>query len=318
MANPNPEDLYQEPYQDYYQDGDFSFDGRQEPPNRAANQRSKRRSHRHLPSRFPPPASSIPTINAALGLDHDGNGIMSLNASNGQFPSFLENQSGNAAGMGGGMGMQQRQAPSPSMSQTQGLNNGNGVGNGGIGMGMGMPVMAGMQMDVNMVYQRLLDLSEVLRENRERTQGIVAGAEELAVCAVDIVLLFFRLDSCVGRSLLLFFRLCCYMILSSAFSVCAKFSRKPFYPCTLDAKLVLLMDSSYHSCNILFSPLTRCGNRHERLPAEQVHPFRKPITKFLVSLRPQSPILPSRLSIRANLVEETPACCLAKADPDTI
>ena len=55
-------------------------------------------------------------------------------------------------------------------------------------MGVGMPVNAGQQMDVNMVYQKLLDLSEVLRENRERTQGIVAGAEELAVCLVDVIL----------------------------------------------------------------------------------------------------------------------------------
>ena len=196
MADSMPEPEYE----DYNQnEEDITLDGCQDPfASRAAKRRINRRSHRHLPSRFPPPSNgtvspnSIPTINSALGLDSDGNGTMSLNAGNGQFPSFLENPSGNPPGMG--PMQQQRQAPSPSMSQTQGLNNAtNGVGVNGMGMGMamGMPVMAGQQMDVNMVYQRLLDLSEVLRENRERTQGIVAGAEELAVCSGDGFLRFF-------------------------------------------------------------------------------------------------------------------------------
>ena len=48
-------------------------------------------------------------------------------------------------------------------------------------MNGGLPMMAGQQMDVNYLYQKVVELSEVLRENRERTQGIVAGAEELAV-----------------------------------------------------------------------------------------------------------------------------------------
>lgn len=177
--------------EDNYEDVDLSSNGRQDSlPVCAPMQRIKARSQRQLSSKRPPtennppPAHLISHINEALGLDHDGTGTMSLNATNGQFPSFLENPSGNAPGMGG---PQQRQAPSPSMSQQQGLNNAtNGVGGAVNGMGMGMPVNAGQQMDVNMVYQKLLDLSEVLRENRERTQGIVAGAEELAVCPVDI------------------------------------------------------------------------------------------------------------------------------------
>lgn len=49
------------------------------------------------------------------------------------------------------------------------------------GLNLSMPMNAGHQMDVNMLYQKVLELSEVLRENREKTQGIVAGAEELAV-----------------------------------------------------------------------------------------------------------------------------------------
>ena len=50
------------------------------------------------------------------------------------------------------------------------------------GMG-GLPMNAGQQMDVNMLYQKIMELSEALRENRERTQGIIAGAEELAIRA---------------------------------------------------------------------------------------------------------------------------------------
>ena len=43
-------------------------------------------------------------------------------------------------------------------------------------------MIAGQQMDVNFLFQKVMELSDVLRENREKTQGIVAGAEELAVC----------------------------------------------------------------------------------------------------------------------------------------
>lgn len=50
-------------------------------------------------------------------------------------------------------------------------------------MNVGMPMNAGQQMDVNLLYQKVVELSEVLKENREKTQGIVLGAEELAVSA---------------------------------------------------------------------------------------------------------------------------------------
>lgn len=53
-------------------------------------------------------------------------------------------------------------------------------GSNGLGAGMG-PMNAGQQMDVNFLWQKVLELSEVLRENRERTRGVVEGAEELAV-----------------------------------------------------------------------------------------------------------------------------------------
>ena len=71
-----------------------------------------------------------------------------------------------------------RLAPSPMQAQQHQVN-GNGAGMNG--MNVGMPMSAGQQMDVNLLYQKVVELSEVLKENREKTAGIVAGAEELAV-----------------------------------------------------------------------------------------------------------------------------------------
>ena len=71
--------------------------------------------------------------------------------------------------------------------QQQNMNNGNG---NGAGMN-GMPMMAGQQMDVNFLYQMVVELSEALKENREQTAGIIAGAEELAVrVSVEIELAY--------------------------------------------------------------------------------------------------------------------------------
>lgn len=87
------------------------------------------------------------------------------------FPSFLDGSNPNSGG---------RLNPSP-MAQQQNAN-GNGNGNGM----NGMPMIAGQQMDVNFLYQKVVELSELLRENRERTQAIINGAEDLAVRAYFI------------------------------------------------------------------------------------------------------------------------------------
>lgn len=79
------------------------------------------------------------------------------------------------------LGAGPRSAPSPMAPQPPIQVNGNGNGTGINGVNVGMPMNAGQQMDVNMLYQKVMELSEVLKENREKTQGIVAGAEELAV-----------------------------------------------------------------------------------------------------------------------------------------
>ena len=65
------------------------------------------------------------------------------------------------------------------MSQQQQQANGNGSAMNG------MPIMAGQQMDVNLLYQKVMELSEVLKENRDKTQGIVIGAEDLAVSLLE-------------------------------------------------------------------------------------------------------------------------------------
>ena len=108
---------------------------------------------------------------APLEVDSDD---MSINSNN-MFPSYLENPP--------------RATPS---QQT------NGNGGGMISMNVGMPMNAGQQMDVNMLYQKVLELSEVLRENREKTQGIVSGAEELAVSQQPLWIARSRNNSSIG------------------------------------------------------------------------------------------------------------------------
>ena len=66
--------------------------------------------------------------------------------------------------------------PSPMREQQQQVNT-----NGNAAAMNGVPMIAGQQMDVNFLYQKVCELSEVLRENRERTQAIISSAEELAV-----------------------------------------------------------------------------------------------------------------------------------------
>ena len=79
------------------------------------------------------------------------------------------------------MGNVPRLAPSPIGGSPQGQGNANG--NTGPAMNA-LPMAAGTQMDVNFLYQKVVELSEVLRENREKTQSIVGAAEELAVCNI--------------------------------------------------------------------------------------------------------------------------------------
>jgi len=70
---------------------------------------------------------------------------------------------------------------------TNGIGSAAGGSNGIAGAGAMGPMNAGQQMDVNFLWQKVLELSEVLRENRERTRGVVEGAEELAVSYISFL-----------------------------------------------------------------------------------------------------------------------------------
>ena len=59
--------------------------------------------------------------------------------------------------------------------------------NGMNGMNVGLPMNAGHQMDLNVLFNQVEELSQLLKENREKTQAIIASAEELAVSHICYV-----------------------------------------------------------------------------------------------------------------------------------
>lgn len=134
---------------------------------------------------LPPPGfDDCAPINVGLALDLNAQSSMALNNNNPPpnniHPNFLESS---VAGTNATNNVMPRLIASPLSQQPQhqinNNNNGNGIGMNGLNMGM--PINVGHHMDVNMLYQKVVELSEVLKENREKTQGIISGAEELAV-----------------------------------------------------------------------------------------------------------------------------------------
>ena len=150
----------------------------------ARRSQTPRRSkfRKSTPRRSPTLVDSDDPIDTTLPDSH-AQQTLSMNDSSNMFPSFLDTNSSTS----GPNSSMQRPAPMASQQQQHQVN-GTGSGMNGIGGGMsngsgGLPMNAGQQMDVNMLYQKVIELSDVLRENRERTQAIVAGAEELATRA---------------------------------------------------------------------------------------------------------------------------------------
>ncbi|RJE22417.1 hypothetical protein PHISCL_05237 [Aspergillus sclerotialis] len=101
---------------------------------------------------------------------------MSLNSGNGapapgagMFSSYADNQANSS------VPSTPRQSMSSPMPHTPGQMNGGGMP----GMNGGMPMNAGHQMDLRHVYDMVLELSEVLKNNREVTKSIVNSAEEI-------------------------------------------------------------------------------------------------------------------------------------------
>jgi hypothetical protein len=97
---------------------------------------------------------------------------MAINSNTNMYANFLENSTGSAnlAGL-------PRQAPSPTTQHQQNQVNGGAMA----GMNVGMPMNAGQQMDLNHLYEKVQELSDVLRSNREKTKGIIKSAEEVMV-----------------------------------------------------------------------------------------------------------------------------------------
>lgn len=95
------------------------------------------------------------------------------------FPNFLDNSPSSA-----NLAALPRQSPLPiAQHQVNAQVNGAGM-NGMNGMNVALPMNAGHQMDLNVLFTQVEELSQLLRENREKTQEIIASAEELAVsCA---------------------------------------------------------------------------------------------------------------------------------------
>ncbi|CAG8090390.1 unnamed protein product [Penicillium olsonii] len=124
------------------------------------------------PRSFTPNDPALEELNLAFA-----NADVSMNtngmASNGTGPGgYYENTSG-AVNMAN---MPSRQTPSPSPSQSSGASQ----INGGMGaMGAGIPMNAGHQMDLHHLYEMVMELSDVLRNNRDVTKNIVANAEEI-------------------------------------------------------------------------------------------------------------------------------------------
>lgn len=139
----------------------------------------------HALARLEVQAESIMSLNDnTVNNINSNNDTINTTAGN-MFPTFLESPGGgNVNNNNNNLGNVPRLAPSPITQQPpHQMNNSNGNGAGMNGMNVGMPMNAGQQMDVNLLYQKVVELSEVLKENREKTQGIVLGAEELAVSA---------------------------------------------------------------------------------------------------------------------------------------
>lgn len=108
---------------------------------------------------------------AAMSLNSSA-GMTSSSPGSGMFASY-----GDSSGPPNMAGVP-RQSMSPAMLHTPGQANGGGMA----GMNGGIPMNAGHQMDLHQLYDMVLELSEVLKNNREMTKSIVTSADEIMVC----------------------------------------------------------------------------------------------------------------------------------------
>ncbi|KAG2415260.1 hypothetical protein HFD88_006451 [Aspergillus terreus] len=130
-----------------------------------------------------PPAAANPSLDpqlehlnrafdeAAMSMNHNS-GMAGSNSGQGPvFSNIVENLPASS-----NMANPPRQSLPPAMPHTSAQVNGAGMA----GMNAGMPMNAGHQMDLHHLYDMVLELSDVLKNNREMTNSIVATAEEMS------------------------------------------------------------------------------------------------------------------------------------------
>ncbi|KAL2871763.1 uncharacterized protein BJX67DRAFT_86570 [Aspergillus lucknowensis] len=93
------------------------------------------------------------------------------NAGSSMFSNYTENS---AAGPSNMPGVPRQPMPSPIATPPPQVN-----GTGMAGMNGGVPMNAGHQMDLRHLFDMVLELSEVLKTNREMTKSIVSSAEDI-------------------------------------------------------------------------------------------------------------------------------------------
>lgn len=100
-------------------------------------------------------------------------GMAANGSASGMFSGYVDNSPSNS-----NMGSVPRQSMSPALSHPSAQVNGGGMGSFAPGMSMN----AGHQMDLHHLYDMVLELSDVLKNNREVTKNIVSSAEDIMVC----------------------------------------------------------------------------------------------------------------------------------------
>lgn len=125
-------------------------------------------------SRINPYDPQLEELNRAFALAdmsmNSGAGMASNGPGSGVFSSF-DNSSPNP-----NMANVPRQPISPALPHPSAQANGSNMG---AAMNAGMAMNAGHQMDLHHLYEMVLELSEVLRNNREVTKNIVSSAEDI-------------------------------------------------------------------------------------------------------------------------------------------
>lgn len=109
-------------------------------------------------------ASATMSLNSASGMS-------SNNSGSSVFSGYVDNSS------------VPRPPMSPALSHTSSQVNGGSMP----GMNGNVPMNAGHQMDLQHLYDMVLELSDVLKNNREMTKNIVTSAEDLMVCVTLIL-----------------------------------------------------------------------------------------------------------------------------------